>query len=102
MGKIQLTRADIKYIIERAKQAYVKYPDKNIYAIGLCETLGKELETFLGVIDVFYSDIQEYIPQFNRKYLNAEKGRLQQEFWWKPSDVESRLKAFDKLINCYS
>lgn len=31
MGKIQLTRADIKYIIERAKQAYVKYPDNGSY-----------------------------------------------------------------------
>ena len=47
-------------------------------------------------------DIQKYIPEFNRTYLNAEKSASYYSRWWVTCDRESRIKAFDKLIELYS
>lgn len=47
-----------------------------------------------------YKPIDSIIPEFNRDFLNAEyKDRMA---WWSWSDRESRIKAFDKLIEVYS
>lgn len=44
--------------------------------------------------------IDSIIPEFNRDFLNAKyKIKL---VWWDWSDRESRIKAFDKLIEVYS
>lgn len=47
-----------------------------------------------------YKDIYSIIPEFNRDFLNAkyEEGAT----WWDRDDRESRIKAFDKLIETYS
>lgn len=47
-------------------------------------------------------DIQKYIPEFNTTYLNAERWANKHSMWWLVSDRESRIKAFDKLIDLYS
>lgn len=47
-------------------------------------------------------DIQKYIPEFNRTYLNAERWASDYSMWWLTCDIESRIKAFDKLIELYS
>ena len=46
--------------------------------------------------------IQKYIPEFNRRYMNAERWASDYSMWWLTSDRESRFKAFDKLIELYS
>ena len=47
-----------------------------------------------------YPYIHEIIPEFTPKTFgsNAPIGTL----WWSPTDRESRIKAFDKLIEIYS
>lgn len=45
-----------------------------------------------------YSYIQEIIPEFNPIYLDAP---YQEGYWWALGDIESRIKAFDKLIHLY-
>lgn len=58
--------------------------------------------TSFTMVDVkyFHKSIDSIIPEFNRDFLNAKhKGGA---FWWNLSDRESRIKAFDKLIEVYS
>lgn len=47
-----------------------------------------------------YKSINNIIPEFNREFLNAYYKEIQA--WWPWSDRESRIKAFDKLIEIYS
>ena len=44
-------------------------------------------------------DIEKHIPEFNRIFCNANI-RID-GYWWELFDVESRIKAFNKLIKCY-
>lgn len=45
--------------------------------------------------------IQERIPEFNREFLKA-KLSCTCRAWWKRTDRNSRIEAFDKLIEIYS
>lgn len=47
-----------------------------------------------------YNSINSIIPEFNRDFLNAKYKDL--TAWWEWYDRESRIKAFDKLIEVYS
>lgn len=48
-----------------------------------------------------YESIHKLIPEFNRENLGS---KVSNEFsiWWLTSDRESRIKAFDKLIEIYT
>lgn len=46
--------------------------------------------------------IYRIIPEFNKDFLNAQYKQEYKSVWWDSSDRESRLKAFDKLIEVYS
>ena len=48
-----------------------------------------------------YENIREIIPEFSPETFNVclAKGC---HVWWHPCDRESRIKAFDKLIEIYS
>lgn len=45
--------------------------------------------------------IVEQIPKFNEKFLLGISDILI-GYWWPRTDTESRIKAFDKLINYYN
>lgn len=45
--------------------------------------------------------IRERIPEFNREFLGA-KMPYGNGIWWEDDDRNSRIKAFDKLIEIYS
>ena len=47
-------------------------------------------------------DIQQHIPEFNRADMNAEVWAFYNSQWWDIWNRESRIKAFDKLIEIYS
>lgn len=49
-------------------------------------------------INISYNDIEYIIPEFNPTYLNAPR---KEGYWWIFDDYKSRIKAFDKLIDCY-
>ena len=48
---------------------------------------------------VDYSMLPYNFPEFNPKYLKSTASIY--EFWWDIEDIESRLKAFDTLIELY-
>ena len=47
---------------------------------------------------LYYIPIAEQIPKFNEKFLLGISDILI-GYWWPRSDTESRIKAFDKLID---
>ena len=58
----------------------------------------------LHMVDIKYREksIDSIIPEFNRDFLNAKYKQYYHTAWWDSSDRESRIKAFDKLIEVYS
>ena len=48
-----------------------------------------------------YESIHKLIPEFNREYLGSSIDK-KYAIWWLTRDRESRIKAFDKLIEIYS
>lgn len=44
--------------------------------------------------------IDSIIPEFNRDFLNAKYEGFY--IWWDSDDRDSRIKAFDKLIEVYN
>jgi len=50
---------------------------------------------------LYYIPIAEQIPKFNEKFLLGISDILI-GYWWPRTDTESRIKAFDKLIDYYN
>lgn len=50
---------------------------------------------------LYYIPIVEQIPKFNEKFLLGISDILI-GYWWPRTDTESRIKAFDKLIDYYN
>lgn len=48
-----------------------------------------------------YENIREIIPEFTPETFNVGQADVDTS-WWVPIDRESRIKAFDKLIEIYS
>lgn len=57
-------------------------------------------ESFVMVSTKYEKPIDSIIPEFNVDFLDAKYKR--KLIWWDWSDRESRIKAFDKLIETYS
>lgn len=83
-------------ILIDAKSIYTEFIAHNIYTgMGICISKAYKYKN----IDVNIIDIEKHIPEFNRKFCNADKPL--NAYWWDRYDVESRIKAFNKLIKCY-
>lgn len=49
----------------------------------------------------YYDNIRQRIPEFTPETFKIGQGNVF-TYWWDPRDRESRIKAFDKLIEIYS
>ena len=79
-------------IIKRVKQAYL---NKHSKFMCIC---------FYSVEDSFffsYKNIVKRIPEFKPSTFGLVDVKEERE-WWCMNDRESRIKAFDKLIEIYS
>lgn len=47
-----------------------------------------------------YPRFSENLPEFNREFLNPNSNP-DNPYWWDRNDVESRITAFDRLIEIY-
>ena len=99
-------------LLQKAKKLYLE----NQGGVGMCwcikvvVTLNKSREEQQTRGHIPYASIKAQIPEFNPWYLKAHKAEylainrhLQEglEFWWEVTDVESRINAFDTLIEIY-
>ena len=99
-------------LLQKAKKLYLENQGK----VGMCWCIkvvaneGKSKEEQRNRGQVPYASIKSQIPEFNPWYLKAHKAEylainrhLQEglEFWWDVKCVESRINAFDTLIEIY-
>lgn len=88
-----MSNEEILKALIKARKDYnrARYP-------GMCHHLARTLSINT------YSLIVEIIPEFNRKFLvSSEIPTLRQRsvYWWDTNDYQSRVEAFDKLIDIY-
>ena len=95
-SEFKLTNLEILEILKYAKDCYVKltpYDHK-----GMCICVYFALLYKYGM-DFSYPDIDNLIPEFNPDFLDGKINA--QNYWWNIFDKESRIAAFDTLINTY-
>ena len=99
-------------LLQKAKKLYLEHQGK----VGMCWCIKVIANQDKHPLEqsrrgqVPYASIKAQIPEFNPFYLKSYKAKffainrhLQEglEFWWEVTDVESRIKAFDTLIEIY-
>ena len=84
--------------IKNAKRHFIK-DRSNICPIlyGMCMYLG--LYLYLYNTHINYDKIKDIIPVFTPQFFNTNKNKY--AYWWNIDDTQSRINAFDKLINHY-
>lgn len=89
-------------ILIAAKRNYIRDFKERIitdsFPLGMCFFIGKELSKH-SVYDCNYDDIIKFIPEFNPEFCEGNINKTW--YWWHINDTESRIRAFDKLINLY-
>lgn len=96
-----LSNEEILELIILAKLFYLeseRYPIR-----GMCRSFYLAMVVkgyILEYHDIEYKDIRRIIPEFNLEFLEAKKYDIDW-YWWHINDTESRIRAFDKLINLY-
>lgn len=82
-------------IVLAAKYHFISNRNAN-YNTGLCHSFNVVITEYMNDCDANITDI---IPEFNREFLNAT--RLTDVWWWCINDYNSRIRAFDKLLEYY-
>ena len=95
---MKLTNKDILCVLYTAKSKYITDRNSNNYAYGMCFYIQTCINYILKIY-IDYNKIKNIIPEFIPETfgLNVE-GSM---FWWNIEDIDSRIKAFDKLIEIY-
>ena len=99
-------------LLVKAKKLYLENQGKAgmCWCIKVIANEGKSREEQSNKGQVPYTSIKAQIPEFNPFYLKSYKAEffainqhlaVGLEFWWEIDDVESRIKAFDTLIELY-
>lgn len=89
------SQKEIYNILIKAKEAYLDCIEHNGVLMGMCYYIRSVPEV------LYYIPIAEQIPKFNEKFLLGISDILI-GYWWPRTDTESRIKAFDKLIDYYN
>ena len=83
-------------VIERAKSYYILKG----YDDGMCNAFGMALYK-MNIYHRSYTEwINHNIPEFNAKYLTGTNAS-HFTYWWDLKDIDSRVEAFNKLIDLY-
>ena len=99
-------------LLQKAKKLYLENQGK----VGMCWCIKVIANQDKHPLEqsrrgqVPYASIKAQIPEFNPFYLKSYKVQyfainhqlsVGLEFWWEVDDIESRIKAFDTLIELY-
>lgn len=95
---MKLTNEEVLCVLYTAKSKFITDRNSDNYAYGMCFYLQISI-SFIFNIYLYYTEIKNIIPEFTPETfgLNVEYHGL----WWKIKDNDSRIKAFDKLIEIY-
>lgn len=89
------SQEEIYNILIKAKEAYLDCIEHNGVLYGMCYYIRSIPEV------LYYIPIAEQIPKFNERFLLGTSDLIL-GYWWPHTDTESRIKAFDKLIDYYN
>ena len=96
ISEFQISNSEILEILKRAKEYYTF---KDAYdARGICYRIYRILLSDYN-ISISYGEIEHIIPEFNPDFLGGKINS--QNYWWNIFDQESRITAFDVLIDIY-
>lgn len=92
-------------LLQKAKKLYLEHQGK----VGMCWCIKVIANQDKHPLEqsrrgqVPYASIKTQIPEFNPFYLKSYKAEsfAGLDFWWEVTDVESRIRAFDTLIEIY-
>lgn len=95
---MKLTNKDILCVLYTAKSKFITDRTTPNYAFGMCFYI-QTCINFIFNTYIYYSEIKYIIPEFIPETfgLNVEYNHL----WWDTEDINSRINAFDKLIEIY-
>ena len=96
ISEFQISNSEILEILKKAKEYYTFKNISNV--LGMCFRIHRVLLVEYHV-DVSYGEIEYIIPEFNPDFLGGKINS--QNYWWNTFDGESRIAAFDTLINTY-
>lgn len=92
--KKSISKIKRKRILKDIKEA------KKVYEMGMTIYM---CNSFRIANDKYFNiPINRVIPEFNKETLNAQFKQEDCDIWWDINDRESRIKAYDKLIEIYS
>lgn len=92
----KLYQISIYELIDKARNLYLTKDCK-----GMCIAFEMILfRDYYIVDDKMQTKIIESIEKFNSEWLIGKK-IPKCEFWWELDDIQSRIKAFDKLLTWY-
>lgn len=95
------------------KTALIRYPNLETNLISILQEIGHPLHKLDNQIIYRNEWIFALIPEFNFDFLDGNRNTkayesyvkgdipLRDIYWWERYDIESRIKAFDKLIKIY-
>lgn len=95
-------RKRLKYIlkcIKKAKNNYINeyYINFPVNSKGLCYYLSKEFNSSM----MSYGELKKIIPVFTPEFFNIKNCNILC-YWWDRHDKQSRINAFNKLIDYYT
>lgn len=104
-SNIFISNSQVLEILKLAKEKYIQshsssynLNDYHKAFLGMCYFIDSAFCTKFKVT-ILYSDIEKVIPEFNPDFFETVPNK--QNYWWNIFDQESRIKAFDILINIY-
>ena len=95
---MKLTNEDILCVLYTAKAQFIADRNTPNYGISMCFYIQQSLKSIFNIY-VYYSKIKDIIPEFIPETFGVN---IEYDFyWWNVEDVDSRINAFDKLIEIY-
>jgi len=98
----ELTKEEALKVLRLAKRKFIEDWHNgfgDIYNVGMCGYIYTAILYFhIKGEWILYEMISDFIPNFNPIFLGGEEGKA---YWWPREDLESRIKAFNKLIKYY-
>ena len=95
---MKLTNEDILCVLYTAKSKFITDRNTHNYAPNMCFYIQDAINIIFKTY-IYYSKIKDIIPEFIPETfgVNIEYD----SYWWNVEDVDSRINAFDKLIEIY-
>lgn len=95
---MKLNNKDILCVLYAAKVKFIADRNTFGYPFGMCFYI-QNCISFIFNTHIYYDEIKNIIPEFIPETFGLTINN--NNHWWNINDINSRIKAFDKLIEIY-